>query len=172
MLADDLKRNFHYDAETGEFTRLVTRVHNAKAGQKAGCKNVHGYLVFNVGGKVRYAHRMAWLYVYGSEPAKGFDIDHINENKADNRIANLRMATRAQNNHNRAKPQKNNTTGRAGIRLNRGARGDRWSAWITIDGRMRTLGTYATKDEAIAARIQGEIAHHKQFRRDTTCAHL
>lgn len=54
-----------------------------------------GYVVINLAGKVHYAHRLAWLYMHGEWPVE--DIDHINSIRDDNRFANLRSASRAEN---------------------------------------------------------------------------
>lgn len=89
-----LRATFHYSPENGTFTRRST-------GKVAGCKASHGYLVIRFGEKLRYAHRLAWLYVHGVWPTNV--IDHINGDKTDNRLANLRDVTTAANAKNRPK---------------------------------------------------------------------
>jgi hypothetical protein len=93
----ELKLIFHYDENTGIFFRFKHRKLNSV------CKN--GYLQTSINGKKYYLHRLAWLYVYGNFPDK--EIDHINNNKTDNRICNLRQVTRSQNLSN-TKLNKNN----------------------------------------------------------------
>jgi len=100
-----------YDPETGLFTwkprapemfvcakhqkRECLRWNNRHAGNIAGHVNSKGYVSINIFGKQRKAHRLAILFTTGNWPKK--DIDHINMNKADNRISNLREATRQEN---------------------------------------------------------------------------
>jgi len=86
------------DPATGTFTWLVTRGGKAIAGSIAGSPNSRGYLRIRIDGRGYRAHRLVWLYVHGKWPAG--EIDHINGVKDDNRLANLREATRAENNRN------------------------------------------------------------------------
>jgi hypothetical protein len=95
-------------------------------------------------GRIYLAHRLAWMYVYGRWPAKGLDIDHINGNRQDNRIANLREVTRGQNMQNQRRASSRSTTGLLGVlRKSR-----RFAAHITADGRTHCLGTFDTPEEA------------------------
>jgi hypothetical protein len=89
-------------------------------------------------------HRLVWLYVYGAVPQAPLEIDHINHDKTDNRIVNLREATRAQNIGN-SKLQKGRTF--------KGAyqRGDKWISIFRQDGKLVWLGTFNTAEEAHAA---------------------
>jgi hypothetical protein len=158
MDANELRRLFRYDAETGQFTRLVTSSHNAKAGQIAGCRNRSGYLVIRIDDRLYYAHRLAWLYVYGEWPQN--DTDHINGDKSDNRLSNLRPATRSQNCIN--KPEtKRNTSGVCGV----GRFKDKWRAYIHVDGRYISLGHYESKDQAVSARRDAERQYYGEFGR-------
>ena len=92
MTPERLKELVSYDPESGVFTRLkITR------GAHVVCGNLRldGYVSLYLDGKARSAHRMAWLYVYGSLPETA--LDHMNGVRHDNRICNLRPATRSQN---------------------------------------------------------------------------
>ena len=93
MTQDELKTTYHYDLETGIFTRLKDK-------KIAKQKNPYGYIVFNHKGKVYLTHRMAWLYIYGCMPTH--QIDHINRVKDDNRILNLRDVTHKENQQNKS----------------------------------------------------------------------
>lgn len=106
-----LKEILTYHPETGVFTWRIGRP-KAAAGSVAGCLNWKGYWVIGVNGKRYRAHRLAWLYTYGEMPKS--TIDHINHNKLDNRIKNLREVTNAQN-HKNMGMQKNNKTGFRGV---------------------------------------------------------
>ena len=162
ITAKRLKELFSYDPETGLFTRRVYVSPNAQVGYVvAGCITKNGYRTIRVDGKAYYAHRLAWLYAYGKFPKIGMDLDHINCNKSDNRLINLRMATRVENSRNRDKPA-HNTSGHRGVSYYKSR--NRWVASITINGKHKNLGYFGTKEAAIVARIEGEMAHYKQFR--------
>lgn len=138
-----LREIFTYEPATGAFRWRINRPPRGFAGQIAGNDNGRGYIKISIGGKRYYAHRMAFLYMTGSVPA---EIDHINENKSDNRWVNLREATRSQNNAN--------VSGRKGIRSRHG----RWYARFGH----KHLGTFATKAEALQARRRAEVAAGKR----------
>ena len=161
LTADQLKAMMSYDPETGSFTRLVTRVHNAKSGTTtAGCVNKHtGYRVFNIGGKVYYAHRLAWLYMMGNWPV--LEIDHINGNRSDNRWVNLRIATCQQNRRNRD-AMSTNTSGHRGVSKS-SAGGKPWRAFVTINKRYVSLGQFDTFEAAVSARLDGERRYYGDF---------
>lgn len=89
---DDAISELKYNLETGEFFRL-------KGGTKTGSKNSAGYLTVSIKRKNYYAHRIAWLICNNKMPKI---IDHINCDKSDNRISNLRIATKSQNGSNRS----------------------------------------------------------------------
>ena len=93
-----LKELLHYDAETGIFTWKESRG-SIKEGRIAGTVGAKGYHQIGVDGARHYAHRLAWLFINGDYPVN--DIDHINHNRLDNRISNLRHITRSMNLVNR-----------------------------------------------------------------------
>ena len=94
-----LKELLDYNPDTGGFTWRVDRSRTAKANAPAGTKSDLGYIRIIVCGKQYAAHRLVWMHVHGQWPAS--EIDHINRNKADNRIANLRQVTRSENCQNK-----------------------------------------------------------------------
>jgi hypothetical protein len=104
-------------------------------------------------GKAFYSHRLAWLYVHGSWPAD--QIDHVNRDRADNRIANLREATQSQNQQNRLTKT---STGTVGVIWH--ARDARWQVTIRANGARKHLGQFKDLGAAVAARKQAEIALH------------
>ena len=109
------------------------------AGSVAGTINSNGYRVVVFAKQWVKAHRLAWLLFHGQDPV-GHDIDHINWDKADNRISNLRLATRSQN-------SANNRKWRGGaFQLPSG----RWQASARTPAGSRYLGAYDTKEEAAA----------------------
>src|ERR1700719_1662744 len=92
---DRLRELLSYDPETGVFRWLVRKRQNVKAGDVAGSFDGCGYCKISIDRRAYKAHRLAWLYMTGEWPPA--EIDHINMNRADNRFANLRLATRHQN---------------------------------------------------------------------------
>lgn len=148
----------HYDPDTGLFTwKYGEEKHlKSRAGKRAGSP-VSGYVVICVDGCYTGAHRLAWLYMTGSFPAK--NIDHINGNPSDNRFANLREATHAENLRN-TRVQRNNTSGVHGVGMNKG----RWRARVMINGKTHAK-FFKTKDEAAASVIEMRKQLHGDFAR-------
>ncbi len=137
-----LKELLRYEPRTGLFTWLVRRSQKALVGQQAGRVNMTtGYVEIQIDGRRYKAHRLAWLYVYGYFP--DHQIDHIKENKTDNRIKMLRVATRSQNKMNVGITNANNS-GIKGVYRH----GNRWIAQAQIDGKKYRLGSYKDKHEA------------------------
>lgn len=154
---DRLKSLLTYDPDTGEFRWRTRRGGNAVSGSLAGARNTEGYVHIQIEGKKYKAHRLAWLYVHGQHPD---EIDHVNRIKDDNRIANLRSVTHAQNGQNQSKP-KNNTSGHIGVDFHK--RSNRWRARIKIGGKLRDIGYFDSKEAAAKARANAET-HHLPFR--------
>lgn len=146
-----------YDPETGAFRRLVNRA-NSPAGSDAATKIVKGHRVVRVGGSEFYAHRLAWLLTYREWPSR--QIDHINRDRADNRIVNLRLATNQQNQWNRGLNSKN-TSGRKGVHFYK--RTGQWQAYIKVHGKRFHLGTFATCEAASIAYRQAARSHFGEF---------
>lgn len=147
---DRLKQLLDYDPSTGEFRWVVTRG-RVKAGQIAGATDAHGYCVIRVDGVLYKAHRLAWLYARGRWPS-GL-LDHINRVPGDNRLINLREATQSENMHNASRKSK---SGVPGVRWR--AERDRWVAQIRVGYRNHVIGSFLSKDEAVAARRRAEQA--------------
>ncbi len=159
LTAERVRDVLNYDAETGIFTWRISRP-KARAGCVAGCLDRGGYRLIMVDGKLYKAHRLAWFYSYGVWPED--DIDHVNGDAGDNRLSNLREATRSQNNCNTGK-QRNNSSGRKGVYLHRAA--GKWAAEIRFNRKREFLGLFYTVEaaaaayEAAAKRLHGEFAN-------------
>lgn len=150
----EIKRLLHYDPQTGIFKRIVTSG-GCTPGSVAGTFDSFGYLQIRVGGRKYLAHRLAWLYVNGEFPE--WDLDHINQNKADNRISNLREATRSQNRQN-CGLQKNNTSGFRGVSWN--SLFKCWVARIGLNGNRKCLGYFDSAEQANEAYIAAAKEFH------------
>ncbi len=121
----------------------------------AGGMNTDGYIAIRIGGRTYKAHRLAWLYVHGAWPAE--EIDHLNHVRHDNRLVNLREATRRDNGRNQSLFT-TNTSGVPGVRYK--VQQKAWQADIKVDGRHLHLGYFPSKSEAIAARKAAEKKHN------------
>ncbi len=146
---EELKKVISYDKMLGTFKWAEDRGNNAVLGCSAGMITAAGYLYIKIGGKQYMAHRLAWLYEYGTWPE--FMIDHINRDKLDNRINNLRDVPRSLNALN-SEIRSDNTSGYKGITKS----GKSWSARISIDGVNTILGYFNTIEEALLARVSKE----------------
>ncbi len=138
-----------YNAETGITTWKTSRG-RVRAGQVAGYPDGRGYMAIRIDGSMYTMHRVVFLWVHGYLPD---EVDHINGDRADNRLDNLRPATRRQNMRNAARFS-HNRSGVAGVFWN--ADKGKWTARIKVDGRSIHLGHFDNKDEAAAARKQAE----------------
>ena len=130
-----------YDPESGSFAWIVRRG-GVRAGAPAGTIDRFGYQVITIGRRRYPAHRIAWTMYYGEMPPS--QVDHINLDKSDNRIANLRLATPSEN--------QMNTRGRGahlkGVTLHKSGK---YQAQIKRDGRGVYLGLFDREEDAAAA---------------------
>lgn len=145
LTLEQLKSILRYDPTTGEFTYLVKRGQCAP-GDLSGRIGSGGYWRISVDRKLYQAHRLAWFYVHGEWPAR--TVDHINLNKLDNRISNLRLATPTENNANTAKGSRN-SSGFKGVTWHKGC--GKWQAAIKVGGKNHHLGLFETPELAHAA---------------------
>lgn len=156
VTAEILRELLHYDPNTGEFWWQVPLA-NVKRGDRAGTYR-YGYRVIRINDETYPAHRLAWLYVHGVWPTN--EIDHINRDRADNRMCNLREATRRQNMANIAKPV-TNTSGLKGAFWNKNNR--KWIAQISFDNKKVYLGSFESAEVAHAAYCQANARLNGQF---------
>ena len=134
---EQLRAVINYVPDEGKFIR--------SSGKEAkGTANSKGYLLIKVLGEIYAAHRLAWMLHHGDVPTM---IDHINNNKIDNRITNLRIATASQNKAN-TRLQVNNTSGFKGVRR---MKNDRFYAVIGHEYKKHYLGGFDTAKEAHCA---------------------
>lgn len=153
---DRLKEIFHYNQDTGEFTRITS--HNRwKAGDIAGYVNSDGYLEAGIDKRYYGLHRLAWLYITGELPRA--EIDHINGIKSDNRFCNLRQVSKAMNSQNLRSARKDNKCGMLGVNWHNAAKA--WVAQISISGKKKHLGIFLTAEEAHQAYLSAKRKIHE-----------
>jgi len=155
MTQDELKARLHYDPETGVFTWLPNPLrgpqwHAVFEGKAAGCVMDTGYVRIRIDDKGHRAHRLAWLYMYGHLPE---EIDHIDGDKTNNAISNLRSVSHSQNLRN-TKKNTRNTTGIVGVTYR--AKQGKWLAYITVNRKRIHGGIFGTMEEAVEARKELE----------------
>lgn len=153
-LYNRLREILNYDSESGLFTWKVRTSKRIKKGQIAGTVKEDGYICIRVDGTLYLAHRLVWLYHYGTFPEN--EIDHINRNKSDNRISNLRDVDRVTNAINKDL-QSNNESGVAGVRWSKGS--NKWRAYIGVEGKTIQLGYFVEFHEAVNARKNAEVLY-------------
>lgn len=156
-----VKNLLRYDSDTGHFywlerplsmfSDVKMRLRNCNAwntkfaGVRAGYVSGGGYRYIMHMGKLHKEHRLAWLYVYGNFPVGS--VDHIDGNRMNNRISNLRLANNSQNSINSVVVR-----GASGCRgIHWVAHAGKWRARIKINGRQVHIGYYSTKEAAAAA---------------------
>lgn len=157
LTADRLRELVSYDPATGEMRWRVRASQRCRAGDLVGSAHVDGYRATCIEGRACLLHRVIWLYVHGEWPVS--QIDHINGDRADNRLANLRPATPAQQTGNTRRYSRN-TSGVKGVSWY--AKGRKWHAQVGV----KHLGYFDTKEDAAdayqlgAAEYFGEYASH------------
>jgi len=150
MTPQEVKEQFSYTPTTGI---VIHRVKKGRifAGQPAGRPHNRGYLQVNTWKHGAFLnHRLAWCLHYGEWPDG--NIDHIDRDKWNNRIDNLRIASRSLNRRNSA----DNKSTKSGVRGVLARENGRFLAYIDFHGNRTTLGTFDTIEEAAAARSAAE----------------
>lgn len=170
LTQDDVARVLRADFETGKLYWLprtpdmfpngrqsaATRcaIWNSRyAGKEAFTSLVGGgYLSGEIFYRAYFAHRVLWMLAYGEWPA--VDIDHINGDRSDNRLTNLRSVSRIENGRNQGIPR-NNKSGVMGVCWSE--RNAKWKAQIRVGGDQKHLGFFPDIAAAAAARKAAEI---------------
>jgi hypothetical protein len=159
MNIQKMREFISYNPDSGVMTWKKVLSNRTKPGALCGANiDSKGYGRVCFDGKQYRAHRVVWALFYGEAPDQ--QIDHINGNRLDNRIANLRLASNAQNSRN-CRLSKNNTSGVTGISYHSKAK--KWMAQIMLSRKNNYLGLFNTKEEAIAARKKAETQYFGQF---------
>lgn len=159
----ELRTILAYDEDTGVLTWIARPLegfkrrkdwvywHNRWAGQTAGSPKPGEYVEIGVLGHKLKAHRVIWALVYGEWPEG--EIDHINGDKHDNRLSNLRLVSHAENMKNQVR-YRNNATGLTGVSVHKAT--GKYVAQISNAGKRRHLGLFDDAQEAHAAYLRAK----------------
>lgn len=150
-----LRASISYSPLTGEFVWLVQPNGRVPVGSIAGHARPDGYIQIGFEGRPYLAHQLAWLHSHATLPK--VELDHVDGNRANNRLSNLREASHAENMQNKAK-YKNNPFGHTGVYWN--PKTCKWFANIRVDGKMIHLGHFVKLADAINTRTIAKSTHH------------
>jgi hypothetical protein len=153
LTAQRLRELLHYDAETGQLSWLDPRKRALSRHGFAGYVIKGRYRGINIDRSRYFVHRLAWLYVHGEWPAG--EIDHINGDPSDNRLANLRDVAHQTNGENQRVGRRGGLLGTAFHKHN-----GRWRALICVNYKTTTLGYFDTAEEAHARYLQAKREMH------------
>lgn len=155
---EDLRAILDYDPDTGAFTWKVQKARWIAVGDIAGRLGGNGYWSIKIDGRAYHAHRLAFLWMTGEMPKQ--HVDHIDLIRLNNRWANLRECTRAQNQHNLPKFS-TNTSGFKGVSFHQ----KRWRATICVNGKRIHLGSADTPEIASKLYSDAAIKYFGEFAR-------
>ena len=157
ITAAEARAAWDYDVETGDFRWKVRSSKCVRLGEIAGASTSNGYTRLRLNGVEYLAHRIAWLYVYGEHPSNL--IDHIDGNKKNNAIANLRVVTMSENSQNQKRAMSGNKCGVLGVTFEKQTK--KFKASINIGGVVsKTLGRFNTAEEAHQVYLNAKRIHH------------
>jgi hypothetical protein len=156
-----LKHLLMYDPVSGAFAWRNPTSKKYAPGDVVRSIGAGGYLRVGLDKRRYLLHRLAWLYVHGVFPA--VEIDHINQDKTDNRLTNLRLATRMQNAQN-VRMRCNNKSGVKGVSWD--VDRQRWRAQINVEGKRRYLGLFDSVESAGAAYAAAANKHHTHMAKE------
>ena len=142
--------------EDGFFKRLVSNNRKHLIGQFAGTIRNDGYEAISINKKIYKTHRLVWLYFYGNFP-NGV-IDHINGNKTDNRIENLRDISFDANRQNQKKSQRGNISGYLGVSWDK--KSNKWKSQIKTKGKNYHLGFFDNPKNAYEIYLEAKRKIH------------
>ena len=148
LTQDELQRMFYYDGYN-----LIWKVrlsNRTKVGNIAGYINTIGYNTIRINKRLYHAHRLIWVYHYGSID-KDLEIDHDNRIRSDNRLDNLKLGTHQQNQWNLS-----NTIGCCYDKKRK-----KWRSRIKVNSKTIYLGGYNTEEEGHQAYLDAKKVYHK-----------
>lgn len=151
---DFLRDVLEYQPEKGVFICKKKYASKINVGSTVGADHIAGYKHIMIQKKQYLAHRLAWFYFYGVWPQG--EVDHIDGNRSNNAITNLRDVDRLTNAQNRTKPQVDNKSGFLGVHKKR----EKWVADIKVNGKTKRVGTFESPEKAHAAFVEAKRIHH------------
>ncbi len=154
LTAARLREVLVYSPDDGVFRYACTRGPKVQ-GDPAGTITSHGYVAIKLDGQMHKAHRLAWFWQHGAWPEH--DIDHINGDKKDNRISNLRDVPRRVNVENKRRARADNQLGCLGVSMLRG----KFRAAIHVRGKHHHIGYFTTQAEAADAYLLAKRSLHE-----------
>jgi len=146
---------FNYDGVTGLLTWKVRTSNRVTVGAVASCPSGNGYIKVRVDSVLHYAHMVIATMVFGDIPDR-FEIDHINGNRSDNRICNIRLVSPQENRRNQG-GRKDNRSGATGVIWRTDAH--KWAAYIGLGDRIKHLGLFDSFNQACHARKDAEVLY-------------
>lgn len=146
---------FNYD--NGKLLWKKTTSNRAKVGSEAGSIQGRGYLAVGVNGTRYPVHKLIYLFHHGHMPEV---VDHIDGNRLNNKIENLRGCTKAQNNMNTGS-RKHNTSGCKNVFWVKSL--SKWRVKVTAGKKQKYFGVYDDKELAELIAIEARNKHHGQF---------
>jgi hypothetical protein len=161
LTQDILKRRLHYNHITGVWTWKIATI-KRKAGTIAGHTMYKGYVIISLFNKTYTVQTLAYLYMEGVFPPEGYEVDHIDTDKANNVYSNYRLATRTEQTWNSKMPITNKTSGIKGISADKQGN---YRAEISVHG-TRYRASFGKDLEAAANWITNlRNTKHKEFAR-------
>ena len=159
LTQEKLQHCLSYDETTGNFKWVNSNSTRKQFRDRAGFLRKDGYVCVRIENIQYMAHRLAWLYAYGVFPDE--QIDHINGNRSDNRLINLRVATQKENGENR-KLHRNNTSGHRGVIWKKSHK--KWEVVIRHNYKLKCFGRFDDLEEAVrvAKKARDELFTHHQ----------
>ena len=158
LTKERLKEVVTFDDTTGIFVRKL-KAKRAVVGRTLGYKKSNGYIALSIDGQKYFAHRLAWLYVYGEFPKN--DIDHIDGNRTNNKIKNLRDVSRTENLQNiKIAKSHNKSTGILGAYLHMSGK---FMSRIKVNKKDVYLGLFETAEQANQAYLKAKQQFHKGY---------
>jgi hypothetical protein len=157
---EEIQELVRVDISTGDVVWAKNRKGRARAGDRVGSVGSHGYFETSIANKRVLLHHVVWASAYGEWPTDG--IDHIDGDRQNNAISNLRLATKSQNGRNRPK-QANNKSGCKGVSWH--AQAQKWRATIMHNRKQHYLGLFDDVETAAAAYRSASVRLHGEYGR-------
>ena len=159
LCAEFIKEHFRYDPETG----FIYKIKGRNCGNRVGCETTYGYQMFSFRFNNKkysfYNHRAAWLLTFGKFPDNY--IDHIDHDKTNNKLSNLRECTIQENGFNRLKQNNRCDSIYKGVAYHK--RDDKWQASIMINKKLKFIGYFNNEKEAALAYDKMALENYKEF---------